>query len=147
MDIVRCPHCHTHVLPSDDGKCPHCAGDVKGTPAPSRPRPDGAISKVCPGCGSAKYREVSTVGLVFAKDRMCVACGCKYRPPTPVWAAIFFILLGSLMILGLGYSAVLRVLNPEPSSIGLCFEIPLIVLGVGAVIAGIRALPKAKSPS
>ena len=34
MEVQRCPHCRTQVIPSADGECPSCRRNVKQKPAP-----------------------------------------------------------------------------------------------------------------
>src|SRR6516164_4403820 len=56
------------------------------------------VATSCPDCGCKEYRRVKVNRPVaFTDDRECVACGARYTPPTPVWAAVIFILLGVLI--------------------------------------------------
>lgn len=67
------------------------------------------ISKVCPQCaGTAFKRKKSEEFIAFGSDRICDACQTRYTPPTPVWAAIVFILIGLLMALFGGYAIFTR---------------------------------------
>ena len=54
------------------------------------------VASNCPHCGSKDFKRLKTEGLVaFTDDRKCAACGTRYTPPTPAWAAVAFILLNS----------------------------------------------------
>ncbi len=53
------------------------------------------ISSVCPDCGGGEYKKWQSEEFVaFTLDRVCKACGTRYTPPTPAWAAVLFILIG-----------------------------------------------------
>jgi hypothetical protein len=97
------------------------------------------ISATCPQCGGAEYTCRKPRRLVaFVSDRVCQACNTRYTPPTPVWAAILFLLAGfTLPFLGL----VLTSLLVHPFSIaGLVCEGVIAALGVAAFVGGIREL-------
>jgi hypothetical protein len=101
------------------------------------------ISMACPQCGGADYaRRKPNRQVAFVSDRVCRACNTRYTPPTPVWAAALFILAGlTLPFLGLG----LAILLFHPLSIaGLICEGVIAVLGVVALIGGIRELVKSE---
>src|SRR5262245_32692002 len=56
------------------------------------------VAGACPKCGSISFRRHRPEGMVaFAYDRICTNCGTRYTPPTPIWAAIVFILAGSVL--------------------------------------------------
>ena len=142
MDIRICPHCKTRVLPSPEGECPQCKGNVEGPPPVSKPQRDGTISKDCPACGCAKYREIRppTIVVRFAKDRICADCGCRYRPPTPIWAALTLVVIGFLLAAFMGYSATLRLQEANSFLPAVVIELLLALLGLAAIIAGLRAI-------
>jgi hypothetical protein len=97
------------------------------------------ISAMCPRCGGTEYARRKPDRLVaYASDRVCRACNTRYTPPTPVWAAVLFLLAGlTLPFLGL----VLTSLLVDPFSIaGLICEGLIATLGVVAFIGGIREL-------
>jgi hypothetical protein len=141
MDIRTCPHCQTRVLPSPEGQCPQCQGNVDGAPAAAKPRCAGAISRFCPACGSKEFREIRAPAVVvrFVNDRICAACGCRYRPPTPLWASVAFIVIGLLLASFMGYSAMLQ-LQDKPSLPTVVIELLLALLGVVAFVAGLSGL-------
>lgn len=67
---------------------------------PSRPSPPPSyrVSKVCPNCGGTTYKTRQPERTVaFMKDRICRECGTRYAPPTPMWAAIVFIVAGGIL--------------------------------------------------
>jgi hypothetical protein len=97
------------------------------------------ISATCPQCGGTEYARRRPNRLVaFVSDRVCRACNTRYTPPTPVWAAVLFLLAGlTLPFLGL----VLTSLLVDPFSIaGLICEGLIAALGVAAFVGGIREL-------
>jgi hypothetical protein len=50
-----------------------------------------------PSCQANEYKTVKPeTKVAFLPDRVCSACGTRYTPPTPMWAAILFIVLGLL---------------------------------------------------
>jgi len=90
------------------------------------------VAASCPDCGCKEFRRVKVTRLVaFTDDRECAACGARYTPPTPVWAAVVFILLG-VLITGVGVTGV---------GVDLFFAergpVRALHLGIGAVITGI----------
>jgi hypothetical protein len=53
------------------------------------------VSVHCPSCKAKDYKTVKPeTRVAFLPDRVCTACGTRYTPPTPAWAAIFFIVFG-----------------------------------------------------
>jgi hypothetical protein len=56
------------------------------------------ICRVCPNCGCAEHHPVKPrTWVYFAPDRLCVRCLTDYSPPTPVWAALAFLILGGAL--------------------------------------------------
>ncbi|MBC8869028.1 MAG: hypothetical protein H8E44_06400 [Planctomycetes bacterium] len=53
----------------------------------------------CPVCGSNKVRRTATAHVQPVKNRRCKHCGTIWRPATPVWLAIVFLLLGTPVFL------------------------------------------------
>jgi hypothetical protein len=101
------------------------------------------ISTACPQCGGTRYaRRKPDRWVAFVSDRVCKACGTRYTPPTPVWAAALFLLAGlTLPVLGF----VLTCLLVDPFSfVGLLCEGAIAALGVAAFIGGIRELHNAE---
>jgi hypothetical protein len=97
------------------------------------------ISTACPQCRGTQYaRRKPDRWVAFVSDRVCRACGTRYTPPTPVWAAVLFLLSGlTLPFLGL----VLTTLLVHPFSFaGLICEGAIAALGVVVFIGGIREL-------
>ena len=138
--------CRVGAVPALAGKCQKCGGDPdNGIAREVRRERGGAaqiaasrqgivtypVSTVCPECASEKFTRERPQGWVaFAWDRVCVDCGMRYSPPTPLWAAIVFIVLGVVLtgFGGLGLSAgdvCMALLGP---------------LGILALIHGIRSL-------
>jgi hypothetical protein len=101
-----------------------------------------AISKACPKCGNAEYTEHRPERLVaFAKDRVCQSCGSRYSPPTPVWAAVVFILIGLPLAAFGAFSLFVRITSGNLLGIpALLIEGFLGLVGAAAIIHGIRVL-------
>jgi hypothetical protein len=83
------------------------------------------ISVHCPSCQAHEYKTVQPdTKVAFLPDRVCSACGTRYTPPTPAWAAIFFMgfgLLGSAVLIFL-----LLVSNVGPFRGGLWISFGLV---------------------
>src|SRR5579885_9020 len=103
------------------------------------------VSKVCPDCGSEKFRKVRARRWVaFTDDRICESCGTRYAPPTPRWAGVVFVLIGVILWLT-GMATVLVCLSSllrggTPGVIDMVLGAGLVVLGVAVAIHGCRAL-------
>jgi hypothetical protein len=66
------------------------------------------VASTCPKCGSREFKRVRAEGwITFKDDRKCTACGTRYTPPIPAWAACVFIVLGTLVT---GFGIVLDIL-------------------------------------
>jgi hypothetical protein len=109
--MTTCPECRAEMLAVEEA-CPRCSPVSLQIPA-SKTRvtrwdigkPLGTphqVSGVCPCCGSVEHKKVKPAAMVaFAQDRICLACGSRYTPPTPAWARGVFALIG-IGFLGLG---------------------------------------------
>lgn len=150
--------CSGSVKVESDDRCPNCGGDpdsalavevqrereeqarsaetaAKAALPPEPAVPAFPVGETCPGCGSTSFTRVPPERWVaFAKDRICNGCGMRYTPPTPVWAAIIFLVLGAVFILG-SVGNLLFAVSPRisPSIFGL-------LLGVAALSLGYRSL-------
>ena len=103
------------------------------------------LAKVCPRCGNAGYRRIRPeTTAAFTYDRICKACGVRYTPPTPLWAAVVFIVVGSLLALPFSISIIGAFLsmgsNPSPRLVGLICPMVITAIGVASIIHGIKAL-------
>jgi hypothetical protein len=105
-------------------------------------------ASTCPKCGSWEFKRVKAEGWVtFKDDRKCTACGTRYTPPIPIWAAVVFILLGILMI-AFGI-AMLVALGGMQVGVGIALGtlvwgiILPTVFGLSCIIYGIRGLIRA----
>src|SRR5687767_2506614 len=133
-----CRHCGTHVFPNPDRTCPHCQGNLDGEPARQRIR-DGAISRLCPNCGEAEHRTIKPDRWVaFVADRICAKCHTRYVPPTPMWAAVVFIVLGLLVTAGAGLDAVLHLKDAEMPLV--LWKLLFLWVGLAVLVFGIRSL-------
>jgi hypothetical protein len=74
---------------------------------------------------------------------MCKSCGTTYTPPTPLWAAVFFILAGALILLvDIAAVGVLIVRGGT-----FCFTVEVyfllattLAVGVRCIVYGLRCL-------
>jgi hypothetical protein len=144
--------CTTHIPEAPD-KCPTCGGDVASGLAAEVRRERQAttqtaavaagerypVSRVCPKCGGTTFRRVRPASMVaFALDRVCEACGTRYTPTTPLWAAIAMILTGLVLML-MGFGGGFFSMAAADICALLC-EGSLAVLGVLAIVQGARSL-------
>ena len=136
--LETCPHCGTNIFPNKDRSCPQCRGNLDGAPAP-KPIPHGLISQTCPKCGGNDYETVKPDRLIaFVYDRICRNCHIRYVLPTPLWAAILFILVGLLLIAGAGLDAVLH--SRDGEGFLMIWKLLFAGLGVISLIYGIKSL-------
>ena len=58
------------------------------------------VSRECPKCHGIEFKRARPEGRVaFTDDRVCNSCGTRYTPPTPLWAAVLFIVIGAIILL------------------------------------------------
>jgi hypothetical protein len=105
------------------------------------------VSKICPNCGHAEYKPRKPERLVaFTWDRVCKACETRYTPPTPIWAAVVFLLLGLLLTGFAAFSLLLQAARGNGYVLGgvpaMAFDGFLGFLGLLAIYQGLRALIK-----
>jgi hypothetical protein len=106
------------------------------------------VSKVCPSCGCAEFKRLRPERLLaFASDRICVVCQMRYTPPTPLWGALVFILVGLLLagfgLVGLTTRLVVIAANGNLLALpAMAFEGFIGFLGILALVQGLRALIK-----
>jgi hypothetical protein len=103
----------------------------------------------CPDCGSTDFKRVKPEGrIAFTDDRKCTACGTRYTPPTPAWAAVVFILLGVLItavgILFVGFGFVVRDSFDLRRSV---YGIILTVFGLSCITYGFQSFRRRDAPS
>jgi hypothetical protein len=102
------------------------------------------VSRGCPKCHGIEFTRVRPEGgVAFTDDRVCKSCGTRYTPPTPLWAAVLFIVIGGIILLvdiaavGVGFATggdfwfSLRV---------YIFLLLTLSTGVGCVVYGLRRL-------
>lgn len=101
------------------------------------------ISRKCPTCHGIDFKRVAPeAALAFTDDRVCKSCGTRYTPPTPLWAAVIFLVVGIVIIL-LNIAAGVVASNAGrfwfSVRIGIFHSLTLPV-GIGCVIYGIRCI-------
>jgi hypothetical protein len=105
-------------------------------PVPQRRGPY-PVSVVCPKCGDAPYKRVKPETFVaFRWDRVCKVCETRYTLPTPLWAAIIFLIVGLILA---GFGAISVGLAARGGGFPVC-EGFLGFLGLLALVHGIRSL-------
>ncbi len=147
---IRCPSCNSVVevpsLKNDNDVIdrPRARSRKSFDQTTSQPR---IVSNRCPECGEADFKRVKPKRwIAFSSDRKCTSCETVYTPPTPIWAAFVFILIGLVMFVVGSTFAVALILRatknppPPPDPLGLAFIVGTTVVGVLAMIHGIRAL-------
>jgi hypothetical protein len=94
---------------------------------------------MCPKCGGSDYATVKPGRVIaFVYDRICRNCHIRYVPPTPLWAAIAFILVGLVLVGGAGLDALLHAREGEGFLV--IWKLLFAGLGVISLIYGIRSL-------
>jgi hypothetical protein len=76
--------------------------------------------------------------IAFTSDRICDKCGIRYVPPTPRWAAIAFIVIGLLFVVGSLMDTVVHVLNGQ--WLLVLWKLSLAVFGIALLTHGFRSL-------
>ena len=139
--VEICPHCRTAVVPTKERNCPHCRGGFDGA-LPPKPRvADGAIAKKCPNCGGESASKVKPDRWVsFAYDRACIECGTRYVLPTPVWAALLFMLLAMIFLL---WGGVTLLAGPVRGAVPMVLGVLWLLIGLVCAKHGIAALLRA----
>jgi hypothetical protein len=159
----RCPHCGVGLLRVRDAFCPECREDLDSAPAcspvdrerttvptpeflsknlaenrnPARVTPP--ICSRCPNCGRRESFPIRSARIVtFQSDRECETCGTHYSPPTPVWGATIFILLGITFTAGCGISLLLAIAHGP--ILALPSNVLFLALGVLCIRHGIQSL-------
>jgi hypothetical protein len=100
------------------------------------------IATACPTCGGTTYRRTRPRRrITFVWDRICKGCKTRYAPPTPLWAAIIFALVGCLIVAE-GLWHVLRSVVNESPFIVLIFAINAVWIFLGALLLrhGVRSM-------
>lgn len=107
-------------------------------------------ASACPNCGKVRSKKVQPDTLIaFVSDRICLSCKTRYRLPTPLWAAIVFVVIGILMaglalmelvirLLSTDFMGDLQKANPNAFLIGV--DIVFLVVGGRMFYHGIRCL-------
>ena len=99
------------------------------------------VALSCPQCGSKEFQRVKVEGrIAFTDDRKCTACGTRYTPPTPAWAAVVFVLLGILITaVGIVFGFAFLIRKDDVRLRDLVYGTILTVFGLSAIIYGIRS--------
>jgi hypothetical protein len=101
-------------------------------------------SRECPNCHGIEFKRVRPEGRVaFTDDRVCKSCGTRYTPPTPLWAAALFIVIGAIIILvDIAAVCVGFVMGGDFWDALRTYVFLLLTLstGVGCVVYGLRRL-------
>lgn len=167
MATVICPSCGriniTDELAARGNMCELCRQTISLSQEPSAPPPPvpqvsrpplyaprptvkgvNPVSRVCPHCGNAEYKPRKPERLIaFTWDRVCKACETRYTPPTPMWAAVVFLLLGFLLVGFAAFSILVRAASGNVLGIpAMLCEGFLGFLGLLAIYQGLRALIK-----
>ena len=103
------------------------------------------ISEYCPRCGSREYtRRKPETTIAFTDDRVCNRCQARYTPPTPVWAGIVFILIGTVLVAPSAFLHITAFLWPRGSFVsgfsGGCATAGPALIGITAIVHGVRSL-------
>jgi hypothetical protein len=109
------------------------------------------VTDRCPHCGAAAYVKVKpeTPHFTGQWDRLCTACGTRYTPPIPAWAALVLIALGVGVILGSYYVTFVALTGPYDTQdlktkvVRYVGTVAFILFGLGLIGVGIwQLLPR-----
>lgn len=133
-DFKDCPKCGLANLASAE----NC--DCGWAFLPDQP---GRSLSGCPRCGGTEFIRCKPKTMVaFASDRKCRACGTRYSPPTPTWAALVFVVAGlGLLIGGIAVVGIIVSAAP-PNPCGMAFFACIATVGAVALWHGARSLMK-----
>jgi hypothetical protein len=103
------------------------------------------VSQECPKCHGIEFTRVRPEEgrVAFTDDRVCKSCGTRYTPPTPLWAAGLFIVVGVLILLvdiaavGVGFAVGADFWFALRTYV---FLLATLSTGVGCVVYGLRRL-------
>lgn len=119
LDSRFCSTCgnavhHACARPADASARPdHCSvcGCDRSNPTArrvqfERTQPPGAgpggvvpVGSVCLACGHAAFKgAASQKWVAYVHDRVCLACGTRYTPPTPAWARVAMTMVGLALL-------------------------------------------------
>ena len=115
------------------------------------------ICSKCPNCGGIDFNKVKPeAAIAFTDDRVCTACGTRYTPPTPFWAAVLLVAAGGIFLGGdvffagtVIYGMLFWERKPD-----LCFGLEMGVggafclgIGVPCIIYGFRCIRRLRENS
>jgi hypothetical protein len=118
------------------------AADAREQAEPSRSYPP---SRRCPRCGEERHKPAEADAWIASlADRVCLTCGCRYSPPTPLWAVLVLILIGLAggpvsLVATLAAALELKVGAALISGVAL-------VLSLWCMARGLRGLAEARTP-
>jgi len=138
-----CSQCGEDVEDSFE-VCWNCGADTSGGEDPSFENAESrevaeavsaGVSSVCPKCGDETFQSVRPNSVVaYSEDRICKACGTRYTPPTPSWAAGAFLVIGLVLLVGCVGSIAVRIYSGRVVAIvGAIPEIGLAIVGILAI--------------
>ena len=108
---------------------------VPTTVARAEPRPPVPLARQCPKCEGRRYRRARPRARVaFVMDRICLDCETRYSPPTPTWAAIVFMVAGTVLV-GVGLLDLLLLAGSRNA-----FVVPSIIVDGFLVAGGVLAI-------
>jgi hypothetical protein len=109
--VATCPACRQeHQLVLAGGT------QVQAGPVVVRGLEKREVCRVRPACGCPEYNRIAPLTLIaYVRDRKCLECQTEYTPPTPLWAALVFIILGVPLALVGGYGALINLMSPGGS--------------------------------
>jgi hypothetical protein len=110
------------------------------------------VSDKCPKCGGAASVRIKpeTPHFTGQSDRACTACGARYTPPIPIWAALVLIGLGITIVLGSLYLAFVALAGPydtqdmQTKAVRYIGTVVMVLFGLGLAGSGIWRLLSGK---
>jgi hypothetical protein len=103
------------------------------------------VSRNCPNCQGIDFKRVKPQShIAFTDDRQCKNCGTRYTPPTPLWAALIFMVVGTLIILVNIFGIVIALSAGDLADRWRTgrFNFLTLPVGIGCLFYGIRWIRK-----
>lgn len=102
------------------------------------------ISRKCPKCQGIDFKRVKPeTRIAFTDDRVCKSCGTRYTPPTPLWAAVLFIVIGACILVVDIFAFWVGLVRGGSFGLALRAYILLFLTlstGVGCIVYGLRCM-------
>jgi hypothetical protein len=102
------------------------------------------ICRKCPNCHGSDFKRLKPKRpIAFTDDRECKSCGTRYTPPTPLWAAVLFLVIGVCILLVDMFAIWVGFVRGGTFWLALrvyVFLLMTLSTGVGCIVFGLRSI-------